>query len=188
MAQPRRKIHWSERDGWRTRKLSPRVKLAIKLHATGAVPTKMAAAKAAGLAPSSLYGITSAAGGNDAAQRQYETIDQMLTDRSVDVSVLIESLSVEAIKKMGQLMQYSGKDEVQLRAAMELADRGKKTAKVLKHEIQNEHAITPEAAKNIAEALVQAAEAKRRFAAVAEIGFIGVQEDLPPSGQDDHPS
>jgi len=151
--------------------------MAIRLHATGAVPTKGAAAKAVGLSPSAMYVHTSDGAGNLPAAIEYAKIDKALGDRAEDVSVLIESLSVEAIHKFAGLMRFSGKDEVQLRAAIELADRGRKTAKVQKYEVQNDHAITPEAARHIAQALVEAAEAKRRFSAVAQDGFIGVPDD-----------
>lgn len=170
--------HWSNRLGYKDRPLSPRMKLALRLYNTGAARTKGEAAQLAGLAKGSFYVMTSPAAGNEAASNLSNEMDELLQDQAINVTVLMEKLSEKAIRKIGKLMDSAGKEEVQLRAAMELADRGSRTAKI--HKQQNMlPTLDDVSAKTLAAALVESASARQRHIAAASGDYVRVDASIP---------
>lgn len=174
----RQNATWQDTLGTRERKLSPRMKLAIRLWSSGSVRTKAQAARTAGINEHYFYMLTSPAAGNDEVSNLTRDYDQLIQDRSIDLTVLIDKLGDEAIRHMGGLMKHSDKDEVQLRAAIELADRNPRTAKIQKHQ-QLAPTLDEESARHLAAALVEAAEARRRHMHVVRGNHIGVDESTP---------
>lgn len=169
-SQPR--PHWTEAVR-RRRELSPRLKMAIRLYTTAAVPTKAEAARAVGLSPATLYIATSPRMNDAQVVQLQQTTDELIQDRSIDVSVLIEKLSRRGIEVMGSLMEHSGKDEVRLSAARDLADRGKRTAKITKFQVEPAM-LDQNQADVLATALVRAAAARRAGAEAATGDYIKV--------------
>lgn len=130
-----------------------------------------------GISPQNLYAITAPSAANPHVNNLYESVDQVLQDRTIDVSTLIKKLGEEAVRTAGRLMAY-GKEEVQLRAAVELMDRSPETAKITKHQIEAPK-IDESDAKLLAEALVEAATARRRHLEAATGDYVKVDTDKP---------
>lgn len=152
------------------------MKMAVRLYATGASPTKKQAAKDAGLNPGYFYVMTSPALAEQQVVNLQQTTDELINDRSIDVTVLIEKLSRRGIEVIGHLMEHSGKDEVRLSAARDIADRGKQTAKVTKFQIEPAK-LDQDQANVLAEAMVRAAVARRVGAEAATGDYIRVDID-----------
>lgn len=170
------KVRWQ--DLVRDRDPSPRLKTAIRLHATGAAKSKKQAAEMAGISYGQMAVMTAPSAGNEKVSNLYENVDQLLNDKAIDLSTLKRRLAEEGLRTAGRLMVHSGKDEVQLRAALELMDRHEDTARITKTQIEAPK-ITEGDAKLLAEALVQAAEARRRHMHVAVGDYVKVDVEKP---------
>lgn len=157
-------------------KSTPLTRLAARLYATGAAKTKKDASIQAGLHPSYLSTITSPKNGSDEVLKFMTEVDEILQNRTIDESKLLTSLQRHAIEKIGKLMQYSESDAIQLKAAIDLADRGPNTSKIQKHQIS---AITV-SGRDIAaltQAMVESAKVKEQYAEMAQKDFIKVNLD-----------
>lgn len=119
----------------RTR-LSPRIAHATRLYATGAVPTKKAAAEAVGLKPITFYTATSRKIGTPLAHALMEDVTTQVHERAIDVGALLARLSVEAIGTIDHIRKNGTTEEIRLKAAVDLADRGPQTSKVQKHQVE----------------------------------------------------
>jgi hypothetical protein len=152
--------------GSKTR-ISPAVARAIDLWMTGAAKTRKEAAEAVGITPVTLnLNIRSPAG------RAYvNTAHDIIREKSIDTSVLIEKLSRRAIEVIGGMMEDADKEDVRLRAAIDIADRGKETAKTTK--IQADvFTVSGRDVAALAEAMVKAANIHEQFAEAATGNFI----------------
>jgi hypothetical protein len=158
---------------------SPRIKLAARLYATGAAPTKKTAAKLAGINPQ-WFGLMS--NHNDATKRVLGDLDLAMQDRSVDMSAVLQGLGRAALVKIKGLMDNAESEGVALRAAVDLADRSPETAKIQKIQDVTPQ-ITGDDAKRIAAALVEAAEVAMRYKDVVQTDFVRVNTEVP-SGQE----
>jgi hypothetical protein len=79
------------------------------------------------------------------ASNRIECIQQKAREKVNRVEELIDRYSVDAIRVINVKMRRSPDERIQLKAAMDLANRGSKTAKTKKVQQQNLHAIiTPE--------------------------------------------
>ena len=136
----------------RVRKPSPRVQQAIRLYATGAVPTKKAAAEAMALSPSAIYTTTMPSIGNAYVRELTEDINSALTSRSVDRSRVLALMSRSAVGKIHELMTFSENEHVQLNAAVDIADRAPDTAKTHKVQVASVQ-LTSQDAKEISDLL-----------------------------------
>lgn len=89
-----------------------------------------------------------------------------LDERSIDMSVLLDRLSLKALKRVEDLMDESESETIQLTAARDLLDRGPRTSKVQRHQVM---AMTLDGrdAQQIASALVEAAQARQEFSAAS---------------------
>ena len=114
------------------REPSPRVRQAMRLYATAAVPTKAAAADAVGLSRSALYNDSMPSLGDTPTRRLFDQVDEALADRTINMSRVLAMLSREAIGKISNLMRYSESEQIQLKAAVDLADRAPDTSKTQK--------------------------------------------------------
>lgn len=118
--------------------------------------------------------------GNEKASSLYNNIDELIEDRAIDTSVLIERLSQEALRHAGKLMVHAGKEEVQLRAAEMLMDRGSRTAKTMNVKVATD-GLSSDDAKALATALVQAARVRSDNQQAATGDFVRVDIDNPVS-------
>ena len=151
-------------------RISPRVRLAARLYATGACATKQEAAEAAGLSPSYFSVVTAPGGGEGtgpAAKRRQvnnfmEELDQKLEDKLITTSAALELLARKALTKVGDLMENSGNQAIQLKAAQDLLDRNPETSKVQKIATAG-FTLDGADAKEISAALVASARIRQQF-------------------------
>lgn len=151
---------------------SPRVRMAARLYATGAAPTKKAAAEAAGIHPTWFTLLTNH---NEETKRLVDSVDAKIEDQTVDMSTVLRTVGREAIKRIRQLMVASVRDDIALKAAQDLADRNPETSKVQRHEIASVH-MGPEEARELAAALVEGAKVRERYAKAVEGDFVTVED------------
>lgn len=163
-------------DNLRKRQPSPRVRNALRLYASGAVKSKKEAAEAVGLSPQALYTPTMPSLGDTPTRRLMNEIDAALDDKTVDMSRVLAMLSRKAVKKINSLMDNSENEHIQLKAAVDLADRAPETSKTHKVAVANIR-MNSDDAKELAAAMVESARARREFAHVAEGDFVQVTTD-----------
>lgn len=100
-----------------------------------------------------------------------DSVDKIVTEEVVNVKKLIEQHSTKAIQKIAGLMETSSSEAIQLKAAIDLADRGPDTSKTKKMMGVVGHAfLTPEvitAAAAAARALEENQKVGRVIEAVA---------------------
>lgn len=162
------------------RTMSPRVRIAARMYATGATPTKTAAAKAVGLNP---YWFTMMTNHNEETRRVIGELDEHIQDRAVDMTAVLQALGRKAVKKIHDLMQGSGDEQIALRAAVDLADRSPETAKVQKIQDVTPH-ITPDDAKLLAATLVEAAEVKAKYLNQVQGDFVRITDGEAVHGKE----
>jgi len=95
----------------------------------------------------------------------------------VDISPIIQELGRRALAKLNSLMD-EGKQEVQLRAAIDLADRSPETSKTQKIDVHS-MTLTGQDVAALAKALVESAHTKTKFAHIAEEGLEEIRLDEP---------
>lgn len=150
--------------------------MAARLYATGAAPTKKAAAEAVGIHP---VWFTLLTNHNEETKRLVDNVDQQIEDQSVEMSTVLRTVGREAIKRIRQLMVGSTRDDIALKAAVDLADRNPETSKIQRHEVASVH-MGPAEAKELAAALVEGARVRERYVADVQGDFIRV--DSSPEG------
>lgn len=159
--------------------VSPRVRLAAKLYATGATKTKAEASRLAGLNPNTLT-VLSGRYGNPKVRMLLQDLERKIEAGTIETAQALQVLSKRAVLKMAQLMEYSDRQDIQLKAATELADRCPDTQKT--QQIQaTTFTLGSDDAREIAKALVESAQARDRFAHVARDGLVEVDVDQPPA-------
>lgn len=162
-------------------KPSARVKMAIRLYATGACKTKKAASAAAGLHPNYLSMLTST-NGSDQVKRLLNDVDAMIEDKTVETSAIITMLGRKAIGRLAHMMD-SASEGIALKAAVDLADRSPETAKTQKMQVES-FSLSGQDAKELALAMVESARSESRYKHIAvegldEIGITGPSQELP---------
>lgn len=166
----------SWKDRYADRKVSPRMRIAAKLYQSGIAKTLGEAAKLAGLAPSSLYAM------NISENDEFNRIsNKAAVDREIatgDISVVLQRLGRSALTKLNSLMETSGSEGIQLKAAQDLADRSPETSKVQKLAISSISLDGQDIGK-ITAAMVEAAEVKMKFVEVTTGDFVRVSTDAP---------
>ena len=143
--------------------IHPRVRTALHLYATAQEPTQYAASTAAGLHPNYL---TSLLHKNPIVQQEYQRMIDGVEEKAIDMGVLLHKLSVKALGTIETMMDTSGKDEVRLKAAIDLADRGPLTSKIQRHTVDT-FTVSPEDAQMIASAMLESAQARVVYAELA---------------------
>jgi hypothetical protein len=149
---------------------STAVKTAIRLLVTGACKTKREAAVAAGLHPAYLTQVTT----HSAAVIAYlQDMEALMTDKTADMSVVMNNLGRVGIAKIAQLAVAGGNERIQLDAAKTLADRSPDTAGIQK--IQDAGLSLGAAdAQALAAALIESAKLAAHFDHVAKNGLVEV--------------
>jgi hypothetical protein len=151
-------------------KLSPRVRLAARLYATG-LANKKQASEAAGLHPA-YFGMLSNRNGH--MQNLLAQLDQELMSDTVDMNKALTRLSRIAVGRIAGLMD-SDKQDIALKAAIDLADRGPETQKVQRLEIAS-FTMDGKDVEALAAALVESARTKAEYMDVALNGLVEVQD------------
>ena len=94
-------------DAIRDREPSPRLKTAIRLHATGIAKSKKEAAEIAGISYNQMAVMTAPSVGNEKVNNLYEGIEEILADRTIDMSSLMKALAEEGVRQTAKLMMPS---------------------------------------------------------------------------------
>lgn len=157
--------------------LSPRMRMALRMYAFGAVPTLSAAADAVGISLSAL----SLKKKSPAGQAYMKSAQQILDDKSASASQVLDQLGRRGLEVIGQLMENSKDEKIQLRSAIDLADRAPTYSKVQKLQVES-FTLAGKDAKAIAEALTAGKSVNEQFAHLAKGDFDKVTEQLalPP--------
>ena len=157
--------------------VSPRVRLACKLYATGAVKTKKEASTVAGLHPMTLT-VLSNSKQNPKVRMLLQELEAKLESGTIQTSHALQILARRAVMKIAGLMEHSDRQDIQLKAAVELADRSPETQKT-----QNinsmQLSLGSDDAREIARALVESAAARDKFEHIAKDGLVEVNIDIP---------
>ena len=135
---------------------------AVRLYSAGIVGTKYEAARMAGLNPGTFYVVTSPAVADAQVNRLMTSTDALVQDETIDTRRLLDLLGRKAIGKIANLMNSAEKQEVQLKAAVDLADRGSETSKIQKHQIES-FTLRGQDIAALTEAMVSAAETQQRW-------------------------
>lgn len=150
--------------------LSPRVKLAARLYVTG-LANKKQAAEAAGIHPAYFTALTNV---NEPTRRLISQLDEELMSETVNMNKVLTVLSRRAIGKIATLMD-SSKEEISLKAAQDLADRGPETQKVQRMEV-TAFSLDGRDVQALAEALVESARTKEQYRDIAINGLVEVTD------------
>ncbi len=131
--------------------ISPRITHALRLYASGAVPTKKAAAEAMGLSPQTLY---IASTKSPAAQGIHSKTMSAIEEKTVSMSALLATLSRKAVEQIGFMMENSDSEAIRLKAAIDLADRGPESSKIQKHQVES-FTLTGKDVESLAAAMME---------------------------------
>lgn len=124
-------------------KLTPRARAALRLYATGKLTQKQAA-RIIGIHPVYVSRLV---------REHPEYLEQQMSLHDRDVQDYIRQLSIRALEKLEELMEH-GSEPVQLKAAMDLADRGAETSKVQRHQVAS-FSLGSQDAKDLIRALLE---------------------------------
>src|SRR4051812_11249655 len=124
-----RSAYKTQRDILRSVKPGPRAKMAARLYASGACPTKRAACEAVGLSPQYLSMLDSS--GNEITRKIQGDVEVAMHDETIALSQVIANLSRKAAERMGQLIQ-SQNEHVAVKASSDILDRNPETSKTFK--------------------------------------------------------
>jgi predicted nucleotide-binding protein len=157
--------------------LSPRVRMALRLYVHGVVKTQIEAARIAGLSNAYFCQVVN----SPAGQTYMKSAHNIIEENAHDVNALIKRLSHRAIEVIGGLMEDASKEDIRLRAAQDIADRGDETAKIQKHQVET-FTLSGADARAIAESMVQAAAVRERFKELKVENFdhVNVDEQVAP--------
>lgn len=159
----------------------PRVRMAARLYASGAVPTKLAAAQAVGLTPQYFANLTSPSVANPEVTAIIGEVDQAIHNKSITLSAVIAVMARRAAGRLNQLIE-SPNEHVALKASADILDRNPETSKMQRHAVAS-FSLDSADAKELATALVAGAKVKERYAEVAAGDFVKVKlevEDATP--------
>jgi len=177
------------RDVLRRVRPGPRVRMAARLYASGAVDSKRAACAAVGLHPQYLSMLDSA--GNEVTRRVQDDIERAIEDQTVSLSRVIAMASRKAAKTINKLMDSSN-EHIQLKASSDILDRNPETSKTVKAQVSSFSIDSADVAE-IAKALVETARIKERLRDVdAKRDFVQVEvtsgaEEISGAGPSDTP-
>src|SRR4030095_7318888 len=103
-------------------------------------------------------------------KRLSNDIADRIMDKATEMAPLMNELGRRALAKIATLMESAGKEEVQLRAAIDLADHSPETTKTQRLDVTS-LSLSGQDAKELAEVLVESARAREKFSHVAEHGL-----------------
>jgi hypothetical protein len=160
-------------EAFRNVRLSPRVKNAVRLYATGAVKTKKEASHLAGLHPATLGMYMQH---NTELQAMLQQIDTEVEAKVADTAPVLKHLEVVALAVMNNLMRNGGSEAVKLKAAQDILDRGPRMGKV-QRTMSVGLTIDGEDAKRLAESLVASRNVTQKYIGEVQGDFEKVSTD-----------
>lgn len=152
-------------------KPGPRLRMAARLYASGAVPTKKAACEAVGLSPNYLTVMNQ----NPEVKNILAEVDRAINDETVSLSRVIALTARKAARRIGELVD-SGNEHVALKASSDILDRTPETSKHFKT-TSTSWSLDGKDAKELALALIEGARAKEKYLAIAAGDFVRVDTD-----------
>jgi len=155
-------------------KVSPRIRQAALLYASGSAPTKHAAARLAGVAKEHFVNMSNL---NPATRRIISDVHSMIEDETVATSKVLQSLSRKALGRLATLMD-SDSETIAFRAAQDLADRGPETMKTQRIQMDS-LTLTGEDAKALASAMVESSKIQHDYRQVGIDGLVEVDLENP---------
>lgn len=161
-------------------KLSPKVKLAIRAYVSGAVKTQIEAAAIAQITPQYFSQLLS----SPVAKEYILEFDSKQEEKIIDTTVLLEKLSRDAVHVMANLMRHSANEQVVLKAAADLMDRGPQTSKIQKHQVES-FTLSGKDAREIAAALVASSSLKDKFPSATQGDYIKIDDPRLTTGDDE---
>lgn len=118
-----------------------------------------------------------------------EEIDQLMMNRAVATSKLLEELGREALGEMRDLMKNQANIAIKFKAAQDLLDRSPETSKIQKHAVGT-FSLDGADAKELSAALIHSAQIRRENLHLADSDYVRIpvdpildQEDMPDAGQ-----
>lgn len=156
--------------------ISPRVRLAARLYATGAAKTKKEASEMAGLHPNYLTLLTGA-NGSEKVKSLINDVDAMIEDESIATSKIIQRLGRKALGRLANLMD-SENEHVALKAAVDLADRAPETSKTQKIQVES-LTLDGTDVRALTQAMLESAREREKYSHVAVEGLVEVEIDKP---------
>lgn len=171
---PLDKPHWKE--PFKHRKVSPRMKIAAHLYASGTAKTLKEAGELAGLGKNVIYPM------NESNNEEFELAKAQSERRALiatgDINMALQVLGRAAVQKISDLMENADKEEIQLKAAVDLADRSQETSKVQKL-IVGAISLDGKDVEKLTAAMVEAAQAQRENVAATVGDFVTVDTAAP---------
>src|SRR5882724_4884908 len=163
----------SRQDIFRSIQPGPRVRMAARLYASGAVPSKREACRAVGL--NEHYLSILSASGNVEVNTIIGEVDKAISDETIALSKVIALMSRKAAKTVNNLMD-SQNEYIALRASSDILDRNPESSKTFKASVSTLH-LDGQDIRELARALVAGAKTKEQFAAVAAGDFVKVNTE-----------
>lgn len=169
--------------------VGPRVRHAIRLLSSGIVKTKKEAAEAVGIAPSYFYAATNGNSGKPDALDLMDEIEMAMATRMMDTGAAMEVMGREALLVIRSKMLDSDNEAIQLKAAIDLADRSPETTKIHKHQVEAIH-MSAEDSKALAAALVAGARTRERYGIEVQSDYVKVpiEQSTLPTEDTEHAS
>lgn len=157
------------------RPISPRVNNAIRLYASGAVKSKSEAARLAGLDARTL----SVLNRNPLVIAAIAKINAEIDAGTINMAEAIRRLGQQGVAKIANLMVTSQREDIQFKAAQDLADRSPETAKTQKVSLEADITLPASTVADLAKALLEQASRKEKYIAAAQGDYIKVNETAP---------
>jgi len=172
----------SREELYRRIKPGPRVKMAARLYASGAVKSKKAACEAVGLNPTYLSLLSRESVSHPEIVSIIGDVDRAIHDKNIALSVVIAMAARKALGRVNGLVD-SQNEHIALKAASDILDRNPETSKTQKLQVTS-FSLEGQDAKEIAQALVRSAEVREKFNAIGEGDFVKIGEgDEKPASE-----
>ena len=155
--------------------LNPRVKMALRMYAFGACKTLTEAAEVCDLS----VGYLSLKKNSPAGEAYMQSAQQILDDKTASTSEILNRLGRRGLEVIGQFVEDPADKKLQLRAAIDLADRAPETSKVQKVQVES-FTLAGRDAKALAEALVAGRSVQEEYAHLREGNLDMVTESKEP--------
>lgn len=156
-------------------KPSPRTRRAAQLYGSGIAKTKKEAAEIAGIHPGYL---TNLSNGNSEIKRLIGEAEKSASIAVGDINQTLIRLGREGLATIDQIRRNASSEAIQLKAAIDLADRSPETSKVQKHQVES-LSLDGEDVERLTKAMVESARIRADFAEVHEANYVKVTTDLP---------
>lgn len=151
-------------------RLSPRVKMALRMYAYGSCRTLTEAAEAMDLDVGYLSSVRNSVPG----AAFMESAEAIIADRTLEGHELLNKLGRRALEITARLMETSANENVQLKAAIDLSDRSPTYSAVQKMQVES-FTLSGRDAKLIAESLVRGENVHEKFKELSSGNFDRVE-------------